>query len=81
MNCLAPGWIASGEVRSYWESLTPQQREERGAPSKLLQLEDIAAAVVRLATDESLNGRILVWWSEDQPRLIPWADPGYAALV
>ncbi len=81
VNCLAPGWIASGEVRSYWESLTPQQREERGAPSKLLQLEDIAAAVVRLATDESLNGRILVWWSEDQPRLIPWADPGYAALV
>lgn len=81
VNCLAPGWIASGEVRSYWESLTPQQRQERGAPSRLLQLEEIADAVVRLATDESLNGRILVWWSEDQPRLIPWADPGYAALV
>ena len=81
INCLAPGWIATDEVRSYWESLTPEQRLERGAPSKLLQPEEIADAVVRLATDKSLNGRILVWWSEDQPRLIPWADPGYAALV
>ena len=81
VNCLAPGWIGSDEVRGYWESLTPEQRLERGAPSKLLQPEDVAEAVVRLATDESLRGRILVWWSEDPPRLIPWADPGYAALV
>jgi hypothetical protein len=81
VNCLAPGWIASGEVRAYWESLTPEQRVERGAPSKLLQLEEVAGAIVKLATDESLNGRILVWWSEDPPGLIPWADPGYAALV
>lgn len=81
VNCLAPGWIATDEVRSYWESLSPEQRVERGAPSKLLQPEDVAEAVMRLATDESLCGRVLVWWSEDQARLIPWADPGYAALV
>jgi len=81
VNCLAPGWIASDHVRSYWESLTPEQRVERGVPSKLLEPEEVAQAVVRLATDESLCGRILVWWSEDPPRLISWADPGYAALV
>jgi NAD(P)-dependent dehydrogenase (short-subunit alcohol dehydrogenase family) len=81
VNCLAPGWIASGEVRSYWESLTPEQRVERGAPSKLLQLDEVADAVVKLATDESLNGRVLVWWSEDAPGLIPWADHGYVALA
>jgi NAD(P)-dependent dehydrogenase (short-subunit alcohol dehydrogenase family) len=80
VNCLAPGWIAVDEVRSYWESLTAEQRVQRGAPSRLLEPEDVAEAVVRLATDESLSGRILMWWSEDQPRLIPWADPGYAAL-
>lgn len=40
VNCLAPGWIASEQVRSYWESLTPEQRGERRVPSRLLALED-----------------------------------------
>jgi NAD(P)-dependent dehydrogenase (short-subunit alcohol dehydrogenase family) len=81
VNCLAPGWIASPPVRSYWEPLTPEQREERGAPSRLLSLEEVAGATVRLATEESLCGRILVWWSEDEPRLIPWGDRGYQELI
>jgi len=80
VNCLAPGWIASAQVRAFWEPLTPEQRAAYGAPSRLLQVDEVAAAVVRLAADDSLAGRILVWWSEDAPRLIPWADPGYAAL-
>jgi NAD(P)-dependent dehydrogenase (short-subunit alcohol dehydrogenase family) len=81
VNCLAPGWIASAHVRDYWESLTTQQRLERGAPSRLLALDEVAAAVFRLATDDSLAGRVMVWWSEDSPGLIPWGDPGYAALA
>jgi NAD(P)-dependent dehydrogenase (short-subunit alcohol dehydrogenase family) len=81
VNCLAPGWIASGDVRSYWESLTPEQRIERRAPSRLLQLDEVADAVTRLATDETLSGRILIWWSEDSPSFIPFGDRGYATLV
>lgn len=81
VNCLAPGWIASEQVRAHWEPLTPEERKQRGAPSRLLELEQVAGAVVRLATDESLHGRVMVWWSEDEPRLIPWGDVGYAALV
>jgi hypothetical protein len=46
-----------------------------------LELDQVADAVVRLATGESLHGRVLVWWSEDEPRLIPWGDVEYAALV
>jgi NAD(P)-dependent dehydrogenase (short-subunit alcohol dehydrogenase family) len=80
VNCLAPGWIASAQVRAYWEPLTPEERQQRGAPSRLLALDQVADAVLRLATDESLCGRVMVWWSEDQPRLIPWADPGYRVL-
>jgi NAD(P)-dependent dehydrogenase (short-subunit alcohol dehydrogenase family) len=79
VNCLAPGWIASEPVRAYWESLSPEQRRDRGAPSRLLQLDEVAAAVAWLATDESLSGRILVWWSEDSPRLIASDDRGYAS--
>jgi NAD(P)-dependent dehydrogenase (short-subunit alcohol dehydrogenase family) len=80
VNCLAPGWIAVPEVSAYWETLTPAQRLERSVPSRLLETSQIADAVVRLATDESLAGRVLVWWSEDEPGLIPWADRGYTKL-
>ena len=81
VNCLAPGWIATDGPRQYWKSLTPAQRVERGVPSKLLKTSDVAGAVVRLAADRSLAGRVLVWWSEDEPRLVQWSDRGYAELV
>ena len=77
VNCLAPGWIATEGVRQHWESLTPPQRAVRGVPSKLLTTDQISEAVVRLAEDRSLAGRVLVWWSEDVPRLIEWGDRGY----
>jgi NAD(P)-dependent dehydrogenase (short-subunit alcohol dehydrogenase family) len=77
VNCLAPGWIGTEGPRQYWESLTPAQRVERGVPTKLLSTEEVAEMVVRLATDQSLNGRVVVWWSEDAPRLIQWGDRGY----
>jgi Enoyl-(Acyl carrier protein) reductase len=73
VNCLAPGWIATQGVQSYWESLTPAERAERQVPSRLLTTDQISEVVVRLAEDRSLAGRVLVWWSEDTPRLIEWA--------
>jgi 3-oxoacyl-[acyl-carrier protein] reductase len=79
VNCLAPGWIATDGPRQYWESLTPEQRAERGVPSRLLTPDQIAGAVVTLATDETLAGRVMLWWSDDAPRLIQWGDRGYAA--
>ncbi len=81
VNCLAPGWIASHHVRAYWDSLTPEQRKERGVPSRLLSLDEVSDAVYRLATDDSLAGRVMVWWSEDQPGLIPFGDRGYESLT
>jgi NAD(P)-dependent dehydrogenase (short-subunit alcohol dehydrogenase family) len=77
VNCLAPGWIATEGPRQYWESLTPAERAERGVPSRLLTVDEVANAVVRLANDRSLAGRVLVWWSEDAPRLVRWGDRGY----
>ena len=80
VNCLVPDWTASPEVKAYFDSLTPAERQARGAPAVLTALDEIADAVVRLVTDESLAGRILVFASGESPRFIPWADPGYAAL-
>jgi NAD(P)-dependent dehydrogenase (short-subunit alcohol dehydrogenase family) len=81
VNCLAPGWIATDEVRPYWESLTPAERTDRGVPSQLITTDRIADAVARLADDRGLAGRVLVWWSGDAPRLIEWGDRGYRDLV
>src|SRR5216683_1480543 len=38
VNCLVPAWIASPGRKEYWESLTPEQRRERGVPDTLLSL-------------------------------------------
>ncbi len=77
VNCLAPGWIATDGPRQYWESLTPAQRAERHVPARLLSVDEVADIVVRLATDRTLSGRIIAWWSEHEPQLIEWADRGY----
>jgi NAD(P)-dependent dehydrogenase (short-subunit alcohol dehydrogenase family) len=77
VNCLAPGWIATDGPRQYWESLTQSERAERGVPSRLLTPDQVATAVMRLADDTSLAGRVLVWWSDDTPQLIEWGDRGY----
>jgi NAD(P)-dependent dehydrogenase (short-subunit alcohol dehydrogenase family) len=80
VNCLVPDWVATPEVKSYFDALTPEQRREQGVPAILTTLDEIADAVVQLATDESLAGRVMVWWSGQSRRLIPAGDPGYAAL-
>ena len=77
INCLAPRWIDSDAPRHYWESLTPAERLKNGVPSCLIRVEDVAQMVERLASDRSLNGRIVVWWSEASPCLIKWGDRGY----
>jgi NAD(P)-dependent dehydrogenase (short-subunit alcohol dehydrogenase family) len=77
VNCLAPGWIATDGPRQYWESLSPEERRQRGIPARLLTTAEIASAVIRLATDDTLFGRVLLWWSDDAPRLIEWGDRGY----
>ena len=77
VNCLVPAWIASPEVQSYVDSLTPQQRKGGSIPEVLITLDEIASAVVHLATDESLAGRLMLYFNSQSPRLIPQGDPGF----
>lgn len=81
VNCLAPGWIATGGALEYWKSLTPAERIARGVPSRLLEPGEIADMVVRIAADSSLAGRVVLWWSEESPRLVSWGDRGYREWV
>ncbi len=80
VNCLVPAWIASPGPKEYWESLTPAQRGERGVPDTLLSLDEVSEAILRLATDETLFGRLLVCWNGQPPRLVPQSDPGFQSL-
>jgi len=80
VNCIVPDWVATDEIREYVDSLSPGGRRARGVPETLTTLDEIASAVIRLITDESLYGRVLIWWSGQPPGLIPVGDPGYAAL-
>src|SRR5262245_46643650 len=80
VNCLVPHWIAVPEVTAYYDSLTSKQRRSVDAADTLITVEEIADAVWRLATDETLAGRVMVYWPGEGPRLIPFGDPGYATL-
>jgi hypothetical protein len=60
--------------------MTPEQRRDAAVPDVLITPEEVADAVLRLATDENLAGRVMVWFGGQPPRLIPFGDPGYARL-
>jgi NAD(P)-dependent dehydrogenase (short-subunit alcohol dehydrogenase family) len=80
VNCLAPHWIGTEYIKSVVAAMTPEQRRASAVPDVLITPEEVAGAVLRLATDESLAGRLMVWFGGQPPRLIPFGDPGYASL-
>jgi len=80
VNCLAPDWVASPDVAAHFASLRPDQRGRDGVPEVLTTLEEVADAVAGVIEDDTLAGRVLVWWSGKSPQLIPFGDPGYVAL-
>ncbi|MBI2823605.1 MAG: SDR family oxidoreductase [Planctomycetia bacterium] len=80
VNCLVPDWVATPEVKEYWDTLSPEDRRAGDVPDVLVTTDEIADAVVQLIADDSLAGRIMVWWCGQPPRLIPAGDAGYAAL-
>jgi NAD(P)-dependent dehydrogenase (short-subunit alcohol dehydrogenase family) len=69
VNCIVPNWIGTDEVKEEIAAMTPEERAE--VPAELTPPEDIAAAVVRFVEDESMAGRIMIWWTGEEPRLVP----------
>jgi NAD(P)-dependent dehydrogenase (short-subunit alcohol dehydrogenase family) len=69
VTCICPDWVLTEAVERTVAAMTPEDRAEiRG----LVPVEEIAGLIVRLATDESLAGRVMVRWAdEDGERLLP----------
>jgi len=80
VNCIVPDWVATPEVKEYYDGLTPLERADPRIPPVLISLDEIAQAVVDLITDSALTGRVLVYWCGQEPALVAAADPGYGAL-
>jgi NAD(P)-dependent dehydrogenase (short-subunit alcohol dehydrogenase family) len=75
VNCIVPNWIGTDEVLAEVEAMTPEERAE--VPEVLTTPEEIAGLAVDLIEDESLAGRVFIWWTGDKPRAVPLDDlPG-----
>ena len=80
VNCLVPHWIGTDHIKAVIAGMSPEQQCDFAVPAVLITPEEVADAVLRLATDERLAGRLLVCVGGQPPRLIPLGDPGYAQL-
>jgi len=69
VNCIVPNWIGTEEVRAEIEAMSPEERAE--VPDVLTTPEEIADLAVDLIEDESLAGRVVVWWTTKEPELLP----------
>ena len=69
VTSICPDWVLTEAVERTVAAMTPEERA--GLPG-LVPVEEIAGLIVRLATDESLAGRVLVRWADEEgERLLP----------
>ena len=67
VNCVVPDWIATERAQEELARMTPAERAAAPAP---VAMDDVADAVVELARDESLAGRVMVLRGGEPRRLI-----------
>jgi NAD(P)-dependent dehydrogenase (short-subunit alcohol dehydrogenase family) len=72
VNAVCPDWVDTPAVRRGLEAMSV---EERGAVPGLVPTEAIAGGVLDLVRDDSLAGRVLVWFAEGEPYLLPEGPP------
>jgi NAD(P)-dependent dehydrogenase (short-subunit alcohol dehydrogenase family) len=69
VTCICPDWVLTEAVERAVAAMSP---EERGEVPGLVPVEEIAGLILRLATDESLAGRVMVRWADEEgERLLP----------
>jgi NAD(P)-dependent dehydrogenase (short-subunit alcohol dehydrogenase family) len=71
VNCVCPYTVGTDAVRREIAESVAQGRELPPLQATLLEPEEVADAVFRLARDDSLAGRVLVLYGGEPPKLIP----------
>jgi NAD(P)-dependent dehydrogenase (short-subunit alcohol dehydrogenase family) len=71
INCICPGWVATENVRALTADLSAEQRRKRDIPERMLTPEDIGNAVLKFVRDDSLFGRVMLYYEPNKCRLIP----------
>jgi NAD(P)-dependent dehydrogenase (short-subunit alcohol dehydrogenase family) len=70
VTCICPDWVATEAVERSVKAMTPAERAEK--VRGLVPVEEIAGLIVDLAREDSLAGRVMVRWAdEDGARLLP----------
>jgi NAD(P)-dependent dehydrogenase (short-subunit alcohol dehydrogenase family) len=64
VTCLVPDWLGTERAIEEYAGMTPQERAANPPP---IPLEEVADAVLELAGDESLAGRVMVL-DREEPR-------------
>jgi NAD(P)-dependent dehydrogenase (short-subunit alcohol dehydrogenase family) len=72
VNGICPDYVDTPAVR---RSLARMSDEQRAAVPQVVPAESVAGGVLDLIRDDSLAGRVLVWFAEEQPYLLPQEIP------
>jgi NAD(P)-dependent dehydrogenase (short-subunit alcohol dehydrogenase family) len=77
VTCICPDWVLTEALKRTVAAMPAEEREEvrgleRAEVRGFVPVEEIADLIVRLACDESLAGRVMVRWAdEERERLLP----------
>jgi NAD(P)-dependent dehydrogenase (short-subunit alcohol dehydrogenase family) len=72
VNCICPDYVDTPAVR---RSLAVMTDEERARVPPLVPADAIGGGVLDLIRDEALAGRVLVWFANQEPYLLPTEVP------
>jgi NAD(P)-dependent dehydrogenase (short-subunit alcohol dehydrogenase family) len=67
VNCVVPDWIATERALEELEGMSAEERSESPTP---IPMDEVADAVIRLAREDHLTGRVLVLRGGETPRLL-----------
>ncbi|MDZ4279050.1 MAG: SDR family NAD(P)-dependent oxidoreductase [Dehalococcoidia bacterium] len=70
VNCVCPGWVDTPASRRTRAEMT-EEWELGSVPKEMLSGDDIADAVVELIRDDSLAGRVMLYYRPGRRRLVP----------
>ncbi len=76
VNCVCPGWVDTPASRRTLASMTRDEWPASEAPATMRTAEEIADAVVELVRDDSLAGRVMLYYEGEERRLLPVEKEG-----